>query len=133
MGLSTEDLLAIQGLAARYSHAVDSGDVEEYLGAFTEDGVFEIVGTAKFEGHGALKALPESFANSPGIGRHIANNLIIEGDGDHATLKAYVHVVTLLDDQFTVTTGGIYNDTLVKRDGVWKFSNRTFTSDKLIG
>ena len=134
MGLSIEDQLAIQGLAARYSHAVDTGDIDGFLSAFTEDGVFDFVGTAKFEGHAALKALPESFANSPGQGRHITTNLVIDGNGDRATLKAYVHVLTLIGDPpaFSVTTGGTYDDTLVKEDGRWRFSSRTFTSDKLL-
>ncbi|MGO8859707.1 MAG: nuclear transport factor 2 family protein [Acidimicrobiales bacterium] len=131
MGLSTEDVIEIQGLAARYTQAVDGGDSDAFIACFTEDGVFDIVGTATFEGHAALKGLPAS-SSGEGSPRHVPSNLVIEGDGDHATLKAYVHVIKLIGDPpaFTVTTGGVYNDTLVKEDGRWKFSHRSFTSDK---
>ena len=132
MGLSTDDVVEIQGLAARYSLAVDSGDADAFIACFSEDGVFDIVGTATFEGHAALKGLAVSNGSAEGSPRHVPSNLVIEGDGDRATLKAYVHVVKLVGDppEFTVTTGGVYNDTLVKEDGRWKFSHRTFTSDK---
>jgi ketosteroid isomerase-like protein len=131
MGLSTDDIVEIQGLAARYSQAVDGGDTDAFLACFAEDGVFEIVGVATFEGHAALKSLPTSNAGE-GSPRHVPSNLVIEGDGDRATFKAYVHVIKLIGDPpvFTITTGGSYNDTLIKEDGRWKFSYRKFTSDK---
>jgi SnoaL-like domain len=131
MGLSTEDVLEIQGLAARYTHAVDSGDADAFVACWTEEGVFNLVGLTTFEGHTALKGVATSAGSQPGS-RHVPSNLVIEGDGDRATLKAYVHVLKLLGDPpaYTITTAGTYNDTLVKEDGRWKFSNRNFTSDK---
>jgi SnoaL-like domain len=131
MGLSTEDVVEIQGLVARYSQAVDGGDTDAFLACFIEDGVFELIGTAKFEGHAALKGLPTSNA-SQGSPRHVPSNLVIEGDGDQATLKAYVHVLRLVGEPpaFAITTGGTYNDNLVKEDGRWKFSYRRFQTDK---
>ena len=41
MGLSTEDVVEIQGLVARYSQAVDGGDADAFLACFIEDGVFD--------------------------------------------------------------------------------------------
>ena len=39
MGLTIDDQLAIQQLAARYNHAIDSGDSTGFAGAFVESGV----------------------------------------------------------------------------------------------
>ena len=130
MGLTTEDQLEIQGLAARYNHAIDSGDADGFCGVFVENGVLD-AGVVQVEGHAALKEFAVNFASSTHAPRHVATNLVIEGDGDQATLKAYIHMYVLAGDppQQTITVGGTYDDVLRKEDGRWKFVHRHFTAD----
>jgi hypothetical protein len=61
----------------------------------------------------------------------VASNLVLDGDGDHATLKAYVQMFLLTGEppQQTVSISGIYDDSLIKEDGAWKFVRRSFTAD----
>jgi ketosteroid isomerase-like protein len=130
MGLTTEDLLEIQGLAARYNHAIDSGDADAFLATFVESGVLD-AGPLKVDGHAALKEFAERFSTSVRAPRHIATNLVIDGDGDRATLKAYVQMFAMTGEppKQTITAAGKYDDTLVKEDGTWKFVQRNFTAD----
>ena len=130
MGLSTEDVVTIQGLAARYNHAIDSGDSEGFVAVFTEDGALS-AGELQVKGHDALREFAKNFAGSVREPRHIANNLVIDGDGDKATLKAYIQMFIMSGEpgQQVVATSGKYNDTLVKENGSWKFTQRVFTAD----
>ena len=133
MGLSTEDVVEIQGLAARYNHAVDSGDSEGFIAVFTEDGALT-AGELQVKGHDALGDFAKKFAGSVREPRHIAHNIVVDGDGDKATLKAYIQMFILTGDpgqpgQQVVATSGKYNDTLVKENGSWKFTQRVFTAD----
>jgi ketosteroid isomerase-like protein len=129
MALSSEDLLAIQGLVARYNHAIDTGDSEAYVATFSKEGVLSWP-ERELEGHEALGQLAKSIP-SPRQHRHITTNLVIDGDGDKATLKAYLQVYSLSGDpaQMVVTGSGKYDDTLTKADGSWKFVHRGYTPD----
>jgi uncharacterized protein (TIGR02246 family) len=130
MSLTTEDHVAIQGLAARYNHAIDSGDADGFLATFVESGVLDAAGMT-LEGHAALKDFASNFSSSTRAPRHVATNLVIDGDGDQATLKAYVQMYILSGEppQQTVAASGKYDDILAKEDGTWKFVRRTFTTD----
>ena len=130
MGLSTEDQLEIQGLAARYNHAIDSGDSANFIATFSEKGALS-AGELQIKGHSALGEFATNFASSVREPRHVATNLVIDGDGDNATLKAYVQMYVLAGDppQQIIAAAGKYDDTLVKEDGTWKFVRRNFTVD----
>ena len=130
MALSIEDQLAIQQLVARYNHAIDSGDAEAYADTFTEDGVLD-AGDLVLSGYEALYAFADSFAMTVRAPRHIASNLVIDGDGDRAQLRAYVQLYGLdgVPPRQEVRASGIYTDTLVKEDGRWRFVRRTFVND----
>jgi uncharacterized protein (TIGR02246 family) len=133
MGLTTEDVLEIQGLAARYNHAIDSGDADGYMAVFSKDGSMT-AGPLVLEGHDALGAFAKNFSGSVRQPRHVATNLVIDGDGDKATLKAYVQMYVLSGDegepaQQTLVTSGKYDDELAKQNGSWKFTRRVFTAD----
>jgi uncharacterized protein (TIGR02246 family) len=133
MGLTTEDVLEIQGLAARYNHAIDSGDADGYVAVFSKDGSMT-AGPLVLEGHDALGAFAKSFSSSVRQPRHVATNLVIDGDGDKATLKAYVQMYILSGEpgepaQQTLMTSGKYDDVLAKENGSWKFTQRVFTAD----
>jgi uncharacterized protein (TIGR02246 family) len=129
--LSTEDQLAIQNLAARYNHAIDSGDGAAYADAFVEDGVLD-AGALVVEGRSALGDFARAFAGSARAPRHIATNLVIDGEGDRAELRAYVQLFTMVGEppRHEVTASGTYHDTLVRDNGSWRFVRRTFTGDE---
>jgi hypothetical protein len=133
MGLTTEDVLEIQGLAARYNHAIDSGDADGYIATFSKNGSMS-AGELVLEGHDALGEFAKNFSSSVREPRHVATNLVIDGDGDKATLKAYVQMYILSGGageptQQTLMTSGKYDDVLAKENGSWKFVERVFTAD----
>ncbi|HEX4244358.1 MAG TPA: nuclear transport factor 2 family protein [Acidimicrobiales bacterium] len=130
MGLTVDDQLAIQQLAARYNHAIDSGDSAAFAGSFVEDGVLH-AGELLVQGRVALEQFGQSFHTSVRAPRHVATNLVIDGHGDQATLRAYVQMYALLGDppRQQITASGTYDDTLSKVEGNWRFVRRTFTTD----
>jgi uncharacterized protein (TIGR02246 family) len=130
MALTTEDQLAIQGLAARYNFAVDSGDGEAFAATFVEGGVLNL-GAALIEGRPALQEFAEHFPSTRRSPRHVSTNLVIDGDGDQATLQAYVVICAVSGDPAapTIVAMGTYDDLLSKEDGTWRFVRRNFTPD----
>jgi ketosteroid isomerase-like protein len=129
--LTVDDQLAIQQLVARYSHAIDGGDGVAYAGTFVEDGVLD-AGALQVEGSHALEQFATEFPNSVRSPRHVATNLVIDGTGDGATCKAYVQLFAMVGEppRHQVTAAGVYDDTLSKADGTWRFVRRTFIPDR---
>jgi hypothetical protein len=129
--LSAADSAEILNLYARYPFTLDFGDGDGWAACFTPDGALEapglhVVGTedlAAFakNGYEALK----------GRGRHCTSNVWMEATASGARGGAYlVHVMVADDDNptTTISTSGIYTDQLVKHDGQWRFSLRSFAS-----
>ena len=131
MSLTIEDQLAIQTLAARYNFAIDTGDAEAFAEAFVENGVLDAAGQVT-EGRKALADFARGFPTSMRSPRHVSTNLVIDGDGNFATLKAYLTISIMNGEpaQPTVLASGGYDDTLSKEDGTWRFVRRTFTIDR---
>lgn len=130
MALSGDDQLAIQALVARYCHAVDSGDGAGFAETFTETGVLE-VGARVVEGRPALAEFAEGLPRGSRVPRHVPSNLLIEGDGSRATLRAYVQMYAQVGDppRQQIVASGRYADELVKLDGQWRFERRVYTGD----
>ena len=124
MPLSLEDRLAIQDLAARYNVAIDSGDAEAWAATFTPDGSFESGGRTH-QGTEALTAFAKGFAERMAGARHWNNNILVEGEGDQASLHCYL----LLMRGGQVVTSGRYEDTLRRVDGRWLFASRRVVPD----
>jgi uncharacterized protein (TIGR02246 family) len=129
MPLTTEDRLAILDLFARYAHTLDSADKDGFVSTWAEDGVFDIGSQETVRGREALRA---RFANPQPEGvrnRHVTTNILIDGDGDHATANAYVTVIRVDAEGRHIRLTGVYNDNLRKIDGAWKFAHRRLTPD----
>ncbi len=127
MPLDAADTLEILQLAARYNHAIDYGDPEAWAGTFTENGTFNTAQGVQ-EGHEALAQFAAGFGTGMAGARHWTNNHIVEGEGDSATHTCYLNLIQTNDGAKSMITG-LYNDTLVKVDGQWRFSSRTVTAD----
>lgn len=129
MPLSLADRLEIQDLLARYNHAIDSGDAAAWAATYTADGAFTSGGRTR-SGTEELRAFATDFAARMPGSRHWVNNLLIDGDGDHATMSCYLQLLkTGGDVPATLVTTARYEDTLRRVDGAWRFASRTVVRD----
>jgi len=123
MPLTLEDRQEITELVARYNQAIDGRDAAGYADTFVEDGVFQIEGQQEIKGRERLARMIERLG-APSS-RHWVNSIVIDGDGDSATMSCYLMVLRDL----RITNMGFYRNTLEKVDGRWKFVRRDYTPD----
>ena len=126
--LSTDDMLAITQLYARYNHAIDSGNGAGWAATFTPDGTFSSA-SGTFAGTDQLSAFATGFAQRIKA-RHWTNNLVIDPAENGATGSCYLILYALQEGKPNIFTTGIYKDQLVKTDGGWKFASRTVDRDE---
>ena len=64
-------------------------------------------------------------------GYHWVNNILIEGDGERASMTCYLRVMAGKTTELAeaATSTGFYRDQLCKVDGRWKFESRFVTFD----
>ena len=130
MALTLEDRLTIQELYSRYNHAIDSGKGEAWAATFTSAGTFTSNGRTH-TGPVELTAFGSAMAKNMKA-RHWVNNLVIDADGDGARGSCYLMLLRLTPGEQPPATSlvtAIYNDTLVKENGAWRFSSRTVAID----
>jgi ketosteroid isomerase-like protein len=126
--LEASDIIAIQQLYAAYNVAADHGDGKAFGGCFTADGVFDL-GTMRAEGSDALAEFANGIpAAAPGS-RHIATNVLVEGEGDLATGQAYLMLLNTCSSPPAIMMTGQYEDRLVRSIDGWRFTERRFTPD----
>lgn len=128
MPLSVDDWLAVLEVAARYNHAIDSGDVDGWLATWTANGLFEPPGE-RFEGQEALRRFAVGWVEKMPNTRHWNTNFLIRGQGDAATMSCYLNLFGVKGSAKLLASGR-YDDTLVKVGGAWKFQSRRATVDK---
>lgn len=138
MPLTVQDHEDIRQLLARYNHGIDLGDLDMFVSTFTDDGVFEVLGlspdlplSGRREGHDELRRLGEThFGIFQGRARHWNSNLIIDGDGDDATMTCYLAAMATGPAGTAALRGtGIYHDRLRRTPDGWRFSERIVTMD----
>jgi uncharacterized protein (TIGR02246 family) len=130
MALATDDILAIQKLVADYNHFVDRGDGEGFAALFVDGGSLD-------SGFNVLKGRDElrDFAGmvpsmAPGA-RHLVSNVSIDGDGDDATARLYLQMWSTAGGaaETKLVISGVYEDTLRRDDGTWRFVTRKMVPD----
>lgn len=64
--------------------------------------------------------------------RHMLSNVLVDGDGDEATVKAYLMMVVSDGDPSApvIRSRGRYVDSVRRTPQGWKFVTREFTPDK---
>lgn len=126
MPLTAEDKVEIMELTARYNFAIDRRDPESLADVFTEDGELWSGGNLRGSGRKALADYMRASARNHPI-RHFTSNTMIEGDGDHATLRMYVMAWNIANGGMVPYVLGEYDDVLLKVNGKWKFKLRRVT------
>jgi len=126
MSLSTDDIVEIQQLLARYTKSADIDPPETMRDIFTEDGSFVVAAMdLNISGIDNIIAFfTESRANSAGGVFHVTSNLIVDGDGYSATASSYLNVMQGGTDIKSLTMAR-YSDELVKTSQGWRLKTRT--------
>ncbi len=124
----TQDVIAIQQLLARYAFALDGRDGDAWAATFVEDGTFETIGRPpKLVGR---QQIAQAIKNrnpqlKPFSVRHLTQNTVIQVDGDNATMRAYLLILS----EGKIWGTGNYEDKLRRVNGQWLFAERRFTID----
>jgi len=125
----------IRDLLARYNQAIDFGDADGWVACFTPEGVFECTGLpegsplgGRYEGAEALRGYAVThFSKARGRARHWNDSLVIDGDGQEATMSCYLLALSV--GRGLVGTTGVYRDQLRKVAGQWRFVHRHIAID----
>jgi hypothetical protein len=125
--LSPEDRFAIQELFARYAWAIDTSDWKGYADCFTPDALLGM-NDDRYSGWQEIYDYVKGLTSRdmwPGSQHYNGQILIESGDGNQCRVRSYSTILFRLRDgtsHFRVL--GIYEDTCVKVDGRWLFSER---------
>ncbi len=121
------DREAIRELLAVYCFKLDAGLHEEMAALFTEDGTWDTAfGVGKTRA-GIVAQLQKIAALSQGPRprrAHLTTNIVIELNGDAATVRSNWVVIENTTQGPGISSGGEYRDQLVKQGGRWLFQYR---------
>jgi ketosteroid isomerase-like protein len=131
VALSIEDRLAVEDLMVRYAYGIDVDCTEaQWLSLFTEDAVMISPLSGHHEGVEGMKKFRERFIPRRGKTqiRHIITNVMVDGEGDTATYKAYFFEfkteISASAPKTEFLFAGSYDCTMVKRGKDWKIKRR---------
>jgi hypothetical protein len=123
--LSPQDHAEIQQLYAKYNHAIDSGNSEEWAATFTPDGVFN----NRFTGRDALIGFVNNWKVNGTSRRHWNSNLIVTATAQGAKGSVYLMLLDVSIKPAGVLSTGVYSDELVKTAEGWRFKTRAVKID----
>ncbi len=132
--LSAQDYVEIQNLYASYNHASDAGDADAYASCFTNDGILRIetlnVTVQGRENFVAFKRKDKEGRRGM-YRRHWNGSLYLEKvDANTARGRCYFQGFNGKPGSLpTLGDVGVYEDTIVRVDGRWKFARRVLTMD----
>jgi uncharacterized protein (TIGR02246 family) len=119
-----DDKNAIREVLATYCFHLDADRFEDMAALFTEDGVWDTA-FGKGRGRAGIVAQARSIATGARPRRaHLTTNIVIQLNGDTATVQSNWTVVQNSPAGPTISSGGAYADRMVKQDGRWYFSYR---------
>jgi SnoaL-like domain len=125
--MTVANRLAIGDLTARYNRALETGDLETWIGTFAQEGALRAPGES-FSGHRELIGF---FRAAPPDRIRVTTDAQVEVDGVHARQEC--RFLTLRPGQNggapEVEAVGRYRDVLIYERGRWYFSTREVVAD----
>ena len=120
-----EDRIAIRELHETYGDAVVRADAEDWGKVWTEDAQWTLMGTT-VDGREAIVTLwKQAMSALEAVSFHCIPSATLI-DGDRATGRCQTQEYMKYKDGKTRAIGGLYEDEMVKRDGVWRYTRRVY-------
>ena len=122
--LTGADIAEIEQLYASYNQGFDFKDVELYLSAYTDDGVF--AGLERHAGEDALREyLATVWANAERANRtHNNTSILIAPTAEGAKGRGYFQTIDVTSRPPVVAGHGYFDDTFVKTADGWRIKTR---------
>lgn len=125
---TTDDIVAIDQLMARYNQSIDYGDPDAFAACFTADGALDFPGQ-HIEGLDAVREFCASVPSMlPGL-KHWTSNHQIDVDGDRATAAVHLLMVVVGAEGTNIIGHGRYVDEVVRTSDGWRYRHRSMTPD----
>ena len=122
----------IRDLVHRYCWAVDRGTLEEVMALFHNECNLALVPGKRYLGREATYRWYDVYMqNRMEVLRHLIHNQVITVNGDTATSKSYFDAVGDLKGE-SITVAGFYEDTLLRVNEEWKFTEKIIKLDFLV-
>ena len=123
--LTGADIAEIEQLYARYNQGLDFKDVDLYLSAYADDGVFH--GLERHAGQAALRAYLETvWANDARANRtHNSTSILLAATPEGAKGRGYFSVIDVTSRPPAIAGHGYFDDTFVRTDDGWRIETRT--------
>lgn len=122
-----EDRLAIRERIETYSHAVFTRDADLWISNWADDGVWHMPRFGMdISGRANIRAAWEQAMTIYALAGFFAVPGSIEVNGDDAQARSYTQEILVLKEGGLRKVVGVYDDSLVKRDGVWLFARRIY-------
>jgi hypothetical protein len=121
------DFEELENLAGIYGFYVDKNLHNDVADLFAEDGVVEILGRGVYIGQDRVREYMLNLSPvGPSDGRlfnhmHMQPVIHVADDGMTANMRARLVVMYGIADTQAQWGGGVYENQLVKEDGIWKF------------
>jgi steroid Delta-isomerase len=125
--LKAEDDLAARQVIVRLNHALDAADYKAYGNLFSNDGVF-VSGFGDAVGPKQVEAALEKVAPFITNKRHVAGNLVINGDAKQMVVTSYL-IVFERKEEMKYVGSAVNVDTLKKVNGRWLVARHESTLD----
>lgn len=116
--MSTDDLVQINQLLARYAVTITQGDIEGLLAVFTPDGSYSAFGDTY-----PLEEFPALVAAAP-KGLFLTATAVIKLSGDTATGTQPLCFIDHATHEMRI---GYYNDTYLRTPSGWRLRTRAMT------
>ncbi|MBF6169967.1 nuclear transport factor 2 family protein [Nocardia blacklockiae] len=115
---TSDDLLELQQLLARYAVTITKGDIDGLLGVFTPDGTYSAFGDTY-----TLDLFPDLVAAAP-KGLFLTGTPLLDLDGDAAT---GTQPLCFIDHSTHDMRIGYYTDTYARTADGWRIKTRRMT------
>lgn len=123
------DKQAITEVLYRYAEGIDTRNWKVLRSCFIDDVAADYGDVGKWYSADAITEAMEDLHRDMGHTLHRVGNVLIEFHGDAARSRSYVHALLneTPEGAKLIQAYGIYRDHFVKKQGVWKISERKFT------